>query len=131
MIIRQIINIWLLRCPGYIKGFFIIIVSLREGLEYGNLVPFNDNIKFKQKAIGKVLVIKIYVLKSKVAEIAQFGPDLSVDLDVVVPEARNDVGYLASFTFSYQKFDSFCGFPLRKSLVRLSSDRMFSLRLRT
>ena len=62
MIIGQIIYLGLLRCPRYIKGFFIIKLSLREGLEYCNLVPFNDNIKLKQKAIGKVLVIKIDVL---------------------------------------------------------------------
>ena len=61
MIIGQIIYLWLLRRPGYIKGFFSIIVSLRVGLEYCNLVPFNDNIKLQQKAIGKVLVIKIDV----------------------------------------------------------------------
>ena len=73
-------------------GFFIIKLSLREGFEYCNLVPFNDNIKLKQKTIGKVLVIKVYVLQSKVAEIAQFGSNFSVDPDVVVPEARNAVG---------------------------------------
>ena len=51
-----------LRGPGDIEGFFIVIVSLREGLEYSNLVPFNNDIKFQQKSVGKVLVIKIDIL---------------------------------------------------------------------
>ena len=59
LIIGQIINLGLLRCPGDIKGFFKITFSLRESLEYSNFVPFNDNIKLQQKAIGKVLVVKV------------------------------------------------------------------------
>ena len=62
MIIGQVKYLRLLRGPGDIEGFFIVIVSLREGLEYSNLVPFNDDIKFQQKSVGKVLVIKIDIL---------------------------------------------------------------------
>ena len=94
MVIGQIIHLWLLRGPGYIKGFSVIQFSLGEGFEHSNLVPFNDDIKFEQEAIVIVCAIKIDILQSKCTEIPQFGSNLAVYLDVVVPEENNDIGYI-------------------------------------